>query len=103
MFACEEGNLSIIDVFLAHEGFNVNAQNEVNLSDKYCVYMVESNYFLCDFKVFAFLLLQQDGVTGFMFAAINKQVAAVNKLLAHPQININMQDNVSVVLLTLFS
>ena len=38
-----------------------------------------------------------------MFAAINKQVAAVNKLLVHPQININMQDNVSVVLLTLFS
>ena len=29
LFACEEGNVSIIDVFLAHEGFNVNAQNEV--------------------------------------------------------------------------
>jgi len=34
LFACEEGNLSIIEVFLAHEGFNVNAQNEVkNMSE----------------------------------------------------------------------
>ena len=37
-----------------------------------------------------------------MFAATNKHVTAVQALLRHPQININMQDNVSVVLLTFF-
>lgn len=95
--ACQEGEVEIVRVFLRLEHFNVNAVKQVKTRYFFirkCLLSLCLSVFI---PFLLFVLFVQGRVTGLMLATNNKHVPVIEALLTHPEIDVNAQDNVSVV------
>ena len=94
LFAAIQCKAAVVNVLLL-AGANVNAQNKVNIIYS-VIHTINMHVTYIDY-----VILLQDGKTGLMRASLECHIATMGVLLRAADADINMQDKVSITVITI--